>query len=180
MADEPRTIGDLFRRLVQHFASKYDFSGLYPARVVSQNADGSLELRPDDPDRFGLGLSRVPLRLGLPGVAVKVRKDSRVLLSFEGFDPQRPIATLWDAASAEELTFTCEGKVIVNAPKVFLGDEENAQPVACLGDVVEVVFPPTAVLTGTVGGAPLEAVAVVADSLLGIISTTRATKTKAS
>jgi hypothetical protein len=174
---------DRIRAIVAGFVdrvmARVDYHALYPCRVISQNADLTLELKPDV-DKFGPGLSRVPLRLGLPGVSVKVKAQARVLLGFEGGDPQRPVATLWEADGLDEITITAQTKAIVNAPKVFLGDEDNAQPVACLGDTVEVLFPPGAIASGTVGGAPFTGPIVITDTLVGIIATTRATKTKAS
>jgi hypothetical protein len=70
--------------------------------VAAQNGDGSLELQPDD-ERLP-PVSRVPLRLGLPGVAVKVAAGSRVLLGFEGGDARSPVALLWEPAGGSSLT----------------------------------------------------------------------------
>jgi hypothetical protein len=73
---------------------RIDYLALYPCRVAAQNADGTLELQPDSNSLPSL--SKVPVRLGVPGVAVKVAAGSRVLLGFEGGNPQRPAAFLWE------------------------------------------------------------------------------------
>jgi len=164
---------------IQQVMGRVDFFALYPCVVVSQNSDGSLELKPDAP-RFGAGLSRVPIRLGLPGVTVKVKPQARVMLAFEGGDPQRPVATLWEAAGLDELTVTAQTKVVVNSPNVWLGEEEgDAQPVARLGDTVELLFPVDVPgvpnLNGVIGvppaAQPFAGTLTITDSLVGIITT---------
>jgi hypothetical protein len=79
------------------------YHALYPSRVVSQAADGTLELVPDGdvmPPMTG-----VALRTFAPGIGVKVAPGSRVQLAFEGGDPSKPVAMLWeaDATSLTEL-----------------------------------------------------------------------------
>jgi hypothetical protein len=78
-----------------------DYRALYPANVVAQNADGTLEIQPVD-QRLP-GLSKVPIRLGLPGCAVKVQAGSTVLLGFEAGDPRLPVVTLWGSSTITEL-----------------------------------------------------------------------------
>lgn len=122
-----------FALLVRQVTSRFDYFASYPSRVVAQNGDGSLELKPDD-ERFGPGLARVPMRLGLPGCNVTVKPGSRVLLGFEGGDPARPVAELWDIANLDTLTLTAATKITVHAPAVELS--EGGLPVARQGDMV--------------------------------------------
>jgi hypothetical protein len=125
--------------LVEQLLARTDYHASYPARVVSQGEDGSLELRPDDP-RFGPGLSRVPVR-GLPGVVARVKQGARVLLTWEGGNPKLPIATLFEAHSLERLEVTASVQVTVSAPKVVLAQSEgSARPVATVGSLVKVIF----------------------------------------
>ncbi len=169
---------------IEQVMGRVDRFAFYPCVVVSQNADGTVELKPDAP-RFGAGLSRVPIRLGLPGVTVKVKQQARVMLGWEAGDPQRPFASIWEAAGLDEITVTAQTKVTVISPLVVLGDDENAKPVARLGDVVEVLFPPGAIVAGMVTPPPPLPPAAFAGtlsitaSLVGVI-TTGAQKTKAS
>ena len=157
-------------RFVEQVMARVDLFASYPCTVVSQNADGTLELKPDVP-RFGLGISKVPIRLGLPGVTVKVKPQSRVMLSFENGSVQAPIATLWEAQGLDEIILTALTKVTVISPLVVLGDDENAQPVARLGDTMECVFPPLVPVSGTLSGAPFAGVLTIADRAVGIITT---------
>ncbi len=68
----------------------------YGCKVVAQNGDRTLELQPDDPTMPGL--SKVPIRPGLAGTAVDVPAGSRVLLEFDGGDPAKPYASVWESA----------------------------------------------------------------------------------
>jgi len=79
--------------LIEGHTARFDFFAFYPARVAAQNADGTLEVQPDS--AAVPPVSQVPIRLGVPGVKVKVAAGCRVLVGFEGGDPRRPVATLW-------------------------------------------------------------------------------------
>jgi hypothetical protein len=120
--------------LVRSATRRYDYFALYPCRVLSQNADGTLELVPDDETMPGQ--SHVPLRLGLPGVSVKVKTGARVLLGYEAGDPQRPVATVWEAAGLERITITADTAITAIAPSINLG--EGGLPIARQGDLVAV------------------------------------------
>lgn len=71
------------------------YLGTYTAEVASQAADGTLDLLPDDDRLKAEGLQGVPIRHGLPGVTVAVPAGERVLLGFDGGDPDKPFAALW-------------------------------------------------------------------------------------
>lgn len=95
--------------VVQLMQRRVDYFALYPAKVLANNSDGTLELQPDDVRLPGL--SRVPMRLGLPGVTVKVAPGSRVLLGFEAGSPSRPVATIWESSGLLEVTISAAAKV---------------------------------------------------------------------
>jgi hypothetical protein len=105
--------------MVRSAFPQIDFLASYPARVVEQNADGSLELIPDD-TRIS-GLSNVPIRYGVPGVKATVAPGARVLLGFAGGDPAKPQAELWESATLLKLE--------VLGAEVVVGTGE-AQPAA--------------------------------------------------
>lgn len=88
-----------FDRLVRYLTRDALFLGQYAAEVVSQAADGSLDLLPDDPRLRAQGLQSVPIRHGLPGVEVDVPSGERVLLGFDGGNPSQPYAALWHEGS---------------------------------------------------------------------------------
>lgn len=82
---------------------RIDYCALYPAKVNAQNADGTLEVTPEAAKIPKL--SKVPLRLGLPGVTVKVSSGARVLLGFENGNSTKPFGALWDTSSFVEMRF---------------------------------------------------------------------------
>lgn len=131
---------DRLKRALERFISRtlalptVDFRAHYPSKVIGQNADGSLELQPDD-TRLPT-LSRVPLRLGIPGVTVKIAAGSRVLLFFEGGQPDGQAAALFQASTLQEITITANAKVTVNAPEIDLADASGA--VLRSGDTVAI------------------------------------------
>ena len=89
------------RLIIDHAMRRVDYFALYPAKVVSQNADRTLELKPESSKLPQM--SKVPIRLGIPGASVRVSAGARVLVGFENGDPKRPYAGLWDTASLVEL-----------------------------------------------------------------------------
>lgn len=76
---------------------------LLPSRVSQQDSDNTLQVTPDDTKIPGL--TGVPIRTFVPGATIKVNQDARVLVGFEGGDPSRPVAFLFqgDAAKLKEL-----------------------------------------------------------------------------
>jgi hypothetical protein len=72
--------------------------GLYPASVVAQNADGTVDVRPTD-DRIG-GEKNVKVRVGIPGSSASVAPGSIVLLGWERGDPSKIFCMpAWDAGA---------------------------------------------------------------------------------
>jgi hypothetical protein len=86
-----------FGRLVDALTRRVDHLALYPCRVVAQRADGTLDLQAEDP-RVGSPAS-IPYRT-LRGLSVEVAAGARVLLGFEGGNPARPVALLWELGDA--------------------------------------------------------------------------------
>lgn len=103
-----RTLG-AFGAIIARFVGnrivgpRVDYLASYPATAVTQNGDGTLEIQPDD-SRLP-SLSSVPIRYGVPGVSAQIANGGRVLLSFAGADPAKPIATVWESASVIALVF---------------------------------------------------------------------------
>lgn len=162
---------------IQRVTSRIDYLAHYPCKVQGQNADGTLELKPDD-GRFGPGLSKVAIRHGIPGVTVIVKTPSRVMLYFENGDPTKPAAALWDVSTLDTIVLTAKTKVTINCPNINLGDEKGL-PVARQGDIVDVVLPPAIPVTGTLSGAPFVGVLTLAVQAFGVINSP-GIKTKAS
>lgn len=92
---------DALSRLVASLTRRVDYLAHYPARAVQQRADGTLDLVPDDPRVPSC--QAVPIRYGVPGLRAEVPAGARVTLTYEGGDPSRPVATLWDTTTVTTL-----------------------------------------------------------------------------
>lgn len=137
---ESDTDGDPVRealtKIVRQMTRTIDFLAMYPARVVAQNGDGTLELQLSS-DRMP-DMSRIPIRYGIPGIRAKVKKDSFVAVEFERGDPSAPVATVWDRESVSELTIKAD-KIVVDAQDIVA---QQGRPLARKGDLVQVVCAP--------------------------------------
>jgi hypothetical protein len=125
---------DDWERAVRQAVPELAYLRTYEARVVGQNADGTLEVQAYDP-AIG-GLSRVPVRLGLPGCAVTVAAGARVDLGFEEARPDKAYAGLWNTSAAlVDVTLSGSGSCAVDdfADVTVLG---GTQEVARVDDSV--------------------------------------------
>lgn len=105
--------------LVTRITGRYDFAIPYACAVISQNGDGTLELKPDSSAMPGL--SNVPIRYGSPGVTATVSAGARCIVAFENADPSRPVVVGWDPTS----------------PLILLNFGGGNQPVARVGDMAQ-------------------------------------------
>lgn len=127
----------------------------HPCVVELQHDDDTLDLTPDNTALRGRGISNVPIRHGLPGVRVKVKQGSRCLLGFEGGDPDKPYASLWDSASVEQILFN-----------------GGTAGIARVGDIVQCYWPTAInVLSGNLAGLPFAATLMITSPAVGIITT---------
>lgn len=184
LREEKRSLGEALARAVEARLPSVVWTRLHPSTVHSQDpSDLSVQVFPDQDDVPPM--VSVPLRTGIPGLAVRVLQGARVLLAFEEGDPRRPIALpAFDEAPDKlaGLDITATTEVNVDAPhvrlcrdggEVDLGDTP-ANPVARVGDIVQVslalVVPdplkgvtlssPVGPVTGTIGTPPLPVIAV--------------------
>jgi hypothetical protein len=120
--------------------------GRYPGRVVSQHANGTLEIQPDS--ALVGAHDFVPLRVGLPGVTVKVPSGARVVLAFAEGDPRKPYAELVETAQAIEIAIAAEN-IILNggaASVARVGDRTSGH----VHDVTFALTSPNGPVTGTI------------------------------
>ena len=102
------------------------YTRAYRASVVVQRADGTLDLRLEDRRASIADPSGVPIR-GLPGVSVKVKPGTLVLLEYEHhgaslmrWSQPSPIATLFGTDGLDEIKITASTRVEIDAPEVDL------------------------------------------------------------
>jgi hypothetical protein len=92
-----------------------DYFALYRAEVVVQSADRStVDVVPDD--KRLPAMSKVPLKLSIPGATVVIGPGAGILVGWENGDPQKPHAFLFDKG-ATTLTLS------IKATKIELGGE---------------------------------------------------------
>lgn len=94
---EGGTLLAALERLLGRLTRRVDYTALWPARVVAQRGDGTLDLVPDSPRVAPC--QGVPYRT-LRGLSVDVPAGARVLLGYEGGDPARPYALAWELGDA--------------------------------------------------------------------------------
>lgn len=111
---------DAWNRAVRSAFSRIDYYALYRAKVVSQNGQ-KVDVAPDDP-RIP-GLKNVPLRHGMPGLEATVAPGCYLLLGWDGGDPSKCYATLWDGGESVS-------KLVLKAVAVYLAAEPGAMKVA--------------------------------------------------
>ena len=97
--EQRQTPGAITRLLggVEQLVGQRVVVGQQTRGVVAQRDDGTLDLRAED-ERLGAPAS-IPYRT-LRGLSVAVAPGARVLLGFEGGDPSRPVALLWELGDA--------------------------------------------------------------------------------
>lgn len=94
---EGGTLLAALERLLSRLTRRVDYTALWPARVVAQQGNGSLDLVPDSPRVAPC--QGVPYRT-LRGLSVDVAAGARVLLGYEGGDPSQPYALAWEIGDA--------------------------------------------------------------------------------
>jgi hypothetical protein len=78
-----------------------DLFAFYVYKILTQNADGTLELRTTDqrlPD-----LSRCPVRFGLPGTSGTIPAGAVAMVGFAGGNSQDPYVASWSSGTATNL-----------------------------------------------------------------------------
>jgi hypothetical protein len=85
--------------LVNNVLAGARYQALFPAQVLSQASDGTLDLQLDSAALPYL--TGVPLRGASPGRKVSVRAGARCLVAFEGGLPSTPVVVLWTGADGQ-------------------------------------------------------------------------------
>lgn len=148
MSDPSSTLARIIRFVMRDTL----YHAQYISTVQSQDSDGNLDLLPDDERVRGTGLSRVPIRYGIPGVKARVVAGARVTLAFEAGDPSRPFAALWDPGAIEEISFN-----------------DGRAPVARLGDYVTIFWPASCQVSGLLGPLTFNGLMTITSPSVGII-----------
>lgn len=90
-----------FESAVRAALPEIAYLGVFRARVVTQNSDGTCDIAPEDP-RWP-DLTKVPIRYGVAGARARLRAGNRVGFGFENADPTRPIIVTWELGGVDEV-----------------------------------------------------------------------------
>lgn len=113
-------LGSVLGELVRREVRQVDLLAMYSATVDVMNADGTVELTPDD-SRLG-SMSRVPVQLG--GLAsVGLLPGTSVILTHENGDPSKPVVVQAYSGAVNGLSVESLGEVAITAPQVKAGGE---------------------------------------------------------
>jgi hypothetical protein len=120
--------------------ARVDFLALYPSKVVSQHADGSLDVVPDASNVPAH--SRVPIAYGIPGCTATIDPGCKVLLGWGGGQPSKPYVALFQNSKVSGLELggadSPVGRgdkiwIMLNAIKTALGTCQPGTGVPLLG-----------------------------------------------
>lgn len=89
----------LEKQIARRIDKKLDYTRPYTAKVLAQHGN-TVDLMPEDERMKGQGITRVPIRMGMPGVEVTFPPGAIVLLGWENADRSKPYATCWPFGAA--------------------------------------------------------------------------------
>lgn len=164
---------DALRAIVRETFPNYAFLSTYRYRVVQANAgDHRWHLQAVN---TSLGIPNIlPIKIhgGLAGASQKLRPGSVVLVSFIEGDPSQPVITHFEDADGPG--FLPLQSFVDATEKVFIGtsdpNDDEARPIARVGDPVECLLPPACPFSGTLSGAPISGFITFVDTVQGIIT----------
>jgi hypothetical protein len=110
---------------VLRLVSKYDYSGVHGYTVVSQNSDGTLELKPDDADHDP-PLSSVPIKYDSPSNRVTVKSGATCNVMYTNKDPSRYFAFGFDPGDYELVELGPEGRKIATQGSIVMSGGKTA------------------------------------------------------
>ncbi len=94
-------LGAAFDQCVESALPSVDYAAWYNCQVVSQNADGSVDLQPNV--SYIPSQKNIQLLFPFPGVKITVQEGAQVLLGWSNGDPAYPVAALWAGGSPGDL-----------------------------------------------------------------------------
>jgi hypothetical protein len=177
--DDVRTIAtfdrserDDWRKAVRGAIPDLIYHARWPARVVAQNGDGTVDVVADD-SRIG-GLQRVPVRPGLPGCSTVLAGGARVRVAFEEADPSLAYVSEWDRSTpCVDLSLTTSGTLDLTSGAVSVNS--GTAKVARIGDVAKaltLLWDATTTTLYIAAGSPavpVYSIAVVVASVTGVL-----------
>jgi len=113
-------IKDAFFRAARGASPRAEYYRPFYGRVVAQSGN-TVDVVPDDPMMPPGGLPGIPLRHGVPGLAVTVLPGTSVIIAYENGDPSRAYASLWAGSEVGV-------RLLFAADMITLGGAVGAEP----------------------------------------------------
>jgi hypothetical protein len=143
--------------LVRHM-QPVDGLACFECEVVTQNADGTVDVRPAS-DVLGVGLSSVPVALIGP-FSVKVMPGAKCLVAFRDGQQDKPVVFSYVSATYTEVTLDAQQiKIGPSASSIKLG--KGLKPVAATGDSTDLAANGKPSIIGVGAGAVVNTVVLV-------------------
>lgn len=125
-------VESLMSQALEPVRHEAQYAKRYRCKVVSQGADGRVDVLVDDERMKGRGVANCAVRVGLPGSTVNIPPGSRCLVGWDDGDPSLPYVDGWESATKFTL--------------IEVGRE--GRPVARVGDICKGFFAPGLQISG--------------------------------
>ncbi len=133
-----RSTSEMLGGVIDRATKGSEYSKRYRCEVVTQNADGTVDVKVDDTRMAGKGIGKCRVRVGLPGTKLTVPKGARCLVGWDDGDPSLPFVDSWESSTKVTLVEVGKGAVAV----------------AQAGGTVQALLPPQLMITGTITPGP--------------------------
>ena len=98
-----RSASGVFQQLREQQRREGDYDRIWGGQVVSQHADGTLEILLDGAEVRGSGIDNILIAPGLPGLKVGVPQGARCFVAYAGGDPSGARVVGWEHETAMTL-----------------------------------------------------------------------------
>ena len=128
------------KKIIRALTSRVDYCAFYSAKVISQNADGTVDIQPSATK--WAGLQSVPIWSGTPGAVATVQPGALVLFSFVDANPAFPIAFLWQQGSVNTSAYSTISFAGGQSPVVRVADSVGCGTLTVAGTGVTLTYTP--------------------------------------
>lgn len=143
---------DAVKEVIEAFVGRrLDLLAFYPAVVVRQNSDGTLDVRCEE-SKLG-DIARAPIRYPLPGIKATVQPQTTVFVGFEQADKARPYVRFSGAGVTIKLEIDAN-EIVFNGGTKQVARVDDAVAVGTLSGSVAAAPGPVLFIFTPTGGLP--------------------------
>lgn len=133
-----KSTSELLNGIVERATKGLEYTKRYRCEIVTQNSDGTVDVKVDSDQMKGKGVGKCRVRVGVPGTRLTVPAGARCLVGWDDGDPELPYVDSWESSTPATLVEVGKGAVAV----------------AQTGGTVQALLPPQLLITGTVTPGP--------------------------